>query len=215
MLAKLGERILDWIYPPRCIFCEQILPIYSERHCCAICREHLPWTKEENGSDCLAPLAYEGMVQNALYRFKYGGHREYGKSFASLVIPYAKEHLTGLPIDLLIPVPLHPKRQKKRGYNQAEEIGKELAKKLGIPLETNVLSRIKNTPPQSKLSPRARQNNMKEAFSVVDFSKVKGKVILIIDDIYTTGSTMEACKQELLHCGAKKVYLLTISKAYG
>ena len=235
-MKRIGEQILDWLYPPRCIFCQQILPIQGERHCCLECRQDLPWNQGRGCRRCGKPLStqeedfckeckekerffiqgfgvfrYEGRVQEALYRFKYGGHGEYGKSLAFLMKPYVEKHLTSLPVQLLIPVPLHPRRQKQRGYNQAEEIGKYIGKILGLPLENKVLIRTKATQPQSKLSPMARWNNTKDAFAVLDPLKIKDKFILIIDDIYTTGSTMDACSKTLVEQGAAGVYFLTVS----
>ena len=234
-MKRIGEKLLDWLYPPRCIFCEQILPIQGERHSCIECYSHLPWNEgtlcqicgksipdEKNICyECSAKkpyfiqgfgvFRYEGMVQDALYRFKYGGHREYGKDFAAIIEPYLAKYIQSLPIDIIIPVPLHKKRQRQRGYNQAEQIGKYIGQLLKIPMENHILLRSKDTPPQSQLSAFARWNNSKDAFTIIDNSKIKGKFILLIDDIYTTGSTINACSKALVEQGVAGVYFLALS----
>ena len=112
-------------------------------------------------------------------------------------------------IDIIMPIPLHPRRLEKRGYNQAGVLAEALGKKLGIPVDEKNLKRRKNTKPQKELNHRERQKNMKNAFIVR--KKLKEENILLVDDIYTTGSTIEEAAKELKKAGAQNIFFLTIA----
>ena len=114
----------------------------------------------------------------------------------------------------MVPVPLHRRKLKKRGYNQAELIARELANYWGIPVITNLVIRCKNTRPMKEVVGTDRQNNLKKAFKL-GTNDVKLNTIIIIDDIYTTGSTIDAVSKVCLEAGIKKVYFLTVSIGYG
>jgi ComF family protein len=120
--------------------------------------------------------------------------------------------------DALIPVPVHKERYRKRGFNQAELVAKELGKYCKIPVISDFLIRVKNTLPQKELSDRERSDNLRHAFSVRNESQELSKLIdcvIIIDDIYTTGSTIEACTRTLQEVGVKKVYFLCVCIGQG
>lgn len=117
-------------------------------------------------------------------------------------------------IDVLIPVPLHRKRQRKRGYNQAEIIARELGKRLGIPVDMSAIIRERETTPQKELGQKNRRKNLKKAFRLTG-KRLIGKNILLIDDIYTTGSTIDAMAEVLMKTGCEKIYFLTISIGQG
>ncbi|GAH54355.1 unnamed protein product, partial [marine sediment metagenome] len=112
-----------------------------------------------------------------------------------------------------IPVPLHPKRKKKRGFNQAQIIAKELARIKGIELRDQMLLKIKNVPPQTSLRVEERAENVSGAFGVAKGDKIKGKVVLLVDDVYTTGSTIRECSSVLRNAGVKEVKALTVAQA--
>ena len=116
-----------------------------------------------------------------------------------------------LYVDLIIPVPLCEKRLKLRGYNQSELLGKEIAKNLSLPLITNSLYRVKETLQQTKLNIMERQSNLKDAFVVKKKKMVKGKSVLLIDDVYTTGATSTEYARMLKLAGASAVYVLTVA----
>ena len=113
---------------------------------------------------------------------------------------------------ILIPVPMEKKKMKNRGYNQSEELAKELSKILQIPLSLNNLIKIKQTLPQIKLSAKERQENLKNAFSINNPEELKNKKIFLVDDVYTTGSTMEECAKTLKESGAKQVWGIAIAR---
>lgn len=114
--------------------------------------------------------------------------------------------------DILIPIPLAKKRQKERGFNQSEEIGKELSKFLKIPLVNNALIKVRETLPQVELSGKEREENIKGAFWCRDENMVKNKTIFLVDDVFTTGSTMEEAARVLKEAGAKKVWGITVAR---
>jgi ComF family protein len=116
-------------------------------------------------------------------------------------------------VDAIIPVPLHPKRKKKRGFNQAQVIAKELARIKGIELKDQMLLKIKNVPPQTSLRVEERAKNVSGAFGVAEGGKIKGKVVLLVDDVYTTGSTIRECSSVLRKAGVKEVKALTVAQA--
>lgn len=114
---------------------------------------------------------------------------------------------------MIIPVPLHKKRKKERGFNQAQSIAEELARLKSIEMEEGVLIKVKNVPPQTLLEIEEREKNISGAFRVVREEKIKGKTVLLVDDVYTTGSTVRECSLALRKAGAKEVRALTLAQA--
>ena len=115
-------------------------------------------------------------------------------------------------VDLIVPVPLHPDRRSARGYNQSELISSILSEQLSSPVSFSVLIKTKNTAPQIGLSGKKRVNNLKNSFAVVDRLQLMGKSVMLVDDIITTGATLDACAVELLRAGAKKVSGFTLAR---
>ena len=110
-------------------------------------------------------------------------------------------------------MPLHPKRKKIRGFNQAKIIAEELARLKGIELEEGVLKKVKNIPPQTLIEMDEREKNVSGAFRVVDEDKIKGKTIILVDDVYTTGSTVKECSAVLRKAGAEEIRAITVAQA--
>ncbi len=154
----------------------------------------------------IALYPYEGTIKEALYRFKYGGRRKYARFFADNMHRQLQETTFLHKVDLIVPVPVSKERFKQRGYNQAGEIGRHLAKLTKIAYDEEILVRSRDTKPQSEFSPKQRSENIKNAFKCKEELEPKYKVILIIDDIYTTGSTINECTKVLTQSGAKTIY---------
>ena len=112
-----------------------------------------------------------------------------------------------------MPVPLHPKRKRKRGFNQAQVIAQEIARLKGIKLIKKSLAKIKNTPAQTSLDREHREGNVKEVFKVRREKEIQGKVVMLVDDVYTTGATIEECSLELKLAGAKEIRAITVAQA--
>ena len=153
-------------------------------------------------------------VSGALYRFKYRNRRRWGRIFAQELTDRFAGTIRRWKIDAVTPVPLHPSRRRKRGFNQAEILAEELGKLCGIPVETDVLFRIRKTAPQKVLGREGRMKNLRGAFGVSAGWKPCGNVLLI-DDIYTTGATLERAAAVLKKAGVQKVFFLTISIGQG
>ena len=153
-------------------------------------------------------------VSGALYRFKYHNKRNYGRIFAGELAERYERQILGWKIQEIVPVPLYRSRRRKRGFNQSEIIARELSDATGIPVRTDVLFRVKKTSPQKSLGKQERQANLRGAFAVSGSWKAPENVLLI-DDIYTTGATLERAAKILRIAGVQNVYFLTVSIGQG
>lgn len=225
--GRADRWILDFLYPPRCPVCDTaVLP---QRRICAECRKKMRLASGIVCLKCGKPLAdgrqefcadcakktrnfaqgralwiYEKEARESIYRFKYQNKREYGTAYAEEIAKRDGAWIKGKGIQAIVPVPLHKKRQKKRGYNQAEILAKELGVLLDIPARTDILKRVRDTKPQKMLNNAQRKRNLQDAF--LARKGAPPECVLLVDDIYTTGSTLNAAAGALLEAGAKKVY---------
>ena len=228
--------ILEMLFPLRCTFCDTVLPL-GEQNICKHCREKIRYLKEPLCFRCGKPVKEEQeycfdcrkkdhefisgaalfeyeFVRLSLYRFKYGGRKEYASCYGSYMAHYLKKWVRQWKPQALIPVPLHKKRKRKRGYNQAEVLANELSFYWKIPVINDLVIRGKNTLPMKELDGSERQNNLKKAF-LLGRNDVKLSTVIIIDDIYTTGSTIDAVALVCKEAGIKNIYFLTISIGSG
>lgn len=153
-------------------------------------------------------FVYRGAVQKSMYRFKYANRRRYARFLAEEAMQRWENWMREKRIEAIVPVPMYSKKERYRGYNQAALFGRALSEKMDIPCIPRLMIRVKDTRPQKELNGRERENNVKNAFQSPD-NVVKYKRILIVDDIYTTGSTVEAVAERLKEAGAEQVYVLT------
>ena len=155
------------------------------------------------------------LIKTLIHQFKYEPYiKDLSSSLALLIITHFNLIQKEFPPEsyILIPVPLSRKKLKKRGYNQSEEIAKELSENLKIPLITDCLIKEKETPPQMELPKEERLKNIKGAFSVLHQEKIKDKKILLVDDVYTTGATMEECAKILKKSGASEIWGVAVAR---
>ena len=226
---------MRFFYPNTCCFCGKV----SVKKVCATCEKLIEYVKEPVCKKCGKPIrgsedeycmdciekkkAFEqgksvwlhtGRVRWSVYQFKYHNRRIYGEYYAEEMCRLYGNKIREWGIDAIVPVPLHWKRKLSRGYNQAEIVAKALGRKTGIPVESKMVVRTKNTKPQKKLAHRERSVNLKNAFCA---KRVKKGIqnILIIDDIYTTGNTINEMAKCLYSKGIQKVFFLTISIGQG
>jgi len=231
---------LDILFPPRCHVCRSFLADPADIHLCQGCREKISTVDSplcticgvpfatENGSDhpcgqCLtrrrpfagarAAARFEGPLQELIHRFKYGKKIHLSRPLGLLTATALDDFHLSLAADYLVPVPLHRRRLRERGFNQSQLIGRVLAKSWEIPLSVHNLRRIRWTPPQTGLSAAERERNIKGAFSVARPDRFTGKRLILVDDVYTTGSTVIECAKTLRHYGAKEVYVVTVARS--
>lgn len=207
MCTECTSKIV-YIEEPRCKKCGK--PIrYEEKEFCHDC------TKEEFFYERgLSVWLHKGPVRWSVYQFKYHNRRVYAEFYAEEMYRLYGDKIKEWGIQVILPVPLHPKRRRKRGFNQAEVLAKELGKRCNIPIDTSSLIRTVNTRPQKELDDRKRKKNIRNAFQVTKHWK-EVENVLLIDDIYTTGNTINSIARVLKEKGAEKVYFLTISIGQG
>jgi ComF family protein len=149
-----------------------------------------------------------------IYRFKYGGRAEYADYFGREMSRYLCDFIREVNPDALVPIPLHKMRLRKRGYNQAQLLARAVSGYTGIPVNDKLLVRVKNTRPLKMLNPSERQNNLKKAFNISK-NDVKLNTIIIVDDIYTTGSTIDEAASVLMDAGIRNIYFITLACGVG
>jgi len=234
----LLQVILDMLYPVRCPICGGIV-VPKDRKICVSCEEKLHFISEPRCKKCSKPVeqeqkeycsdcerknyhfeygfsvwVYDAAMKKSISDFKYRHKKEYAKYFVQQVVGRYGNKIVQLAPDALVPVPIHKSKYRERGYNQAEILAKGIGRELSIPVLPDLLIRNKKTLPQKQLSDKERLQNLKEAF---EFNKVymdnchrKLNKILLVDDIYTTGSTIEACTNVLRQNGVGYVYFVTL-----
>lgn len=235
------EKIINWIYPPRCFVCDGLLSSKEfgvHRKCmgllypvgdmvCLRCGKPVVSREIEYCFDCSrninnkkgftqgkALFVYKGAIKKSMYRFKYSNRREYANYMGKVAFERYGEWIKQKGIDAIIPVPMYRRKQKKRGYNQAEVFAKHLANETGVKLVKNGVFRIKDTVPMKNLNDVQRKNNLKNAFQF-DENIVQYNYILLVDDIYTTGSTVNAIAEVLIEMGVFKVYFMSVTIGQG
>ena len=224
---------IELLFPRRCPVCDDIVVPWGAL-CCEICKSKLKYLganycmkcgkglsgpEKEYCGDCRkhshkfirgrSLYQYES-VAGSIYRFKYQGRQEYADFFAEEMNQFLGKDIQRMQAEAIIPVPLHKSRFKERGYNQAEILARALSKRCGVPVRDDLAVRCKKTIPQKQLNYAERQNNLKKAFKICA-NDVKLNTVIIMDDIYTTGSTVDALAEVLLDKGVKQVFVITLA----
>ncbi len=199
-----------FLFPERCPLCDGLLK-RREGPVCRMCGESLRITRLDfrNG---FAPFPYSGVYRDAVRRFKYSGRPSYAPFFADAILLAGREQIERWDPEWIVPVPVHPARRRQRGYNQAEEAAAALAGRLKLPCRPDLVIRKKNTLPQNGLSPEERRRNLEGAFAVKK-GKTSARRVLLVDDIYTTGSTIMELEKILRACGAQEVFAVCVCVA--
>lgn len=205
LICRTCLSSLSFIQPPLCHKCGK--PCHLVVYCCRECRG-----KRFAFNTARAVGLYQGELRRAIHKFKYLNARRLGEVFARLAIKALESESSFWDVDLVSYVPLTRKKEAKRGYNQAQIFAQEVSKLVGRP-NLSLLICNRQTEDQSKLNPDNRRKNVKGAFSLQRSSEAKDKNILLVDDVFTTGFTLNECARTLLSGGAKKVNALTIARA--
>lgn len=224
--------ILSILYPDRCPVCHQV--IEGKGRVCSKCRKKLPYIKEpkckkcgkelertedEYCRDCQrfshaydrggAVFSYDDVMKKSISMFKYHNRREYAAFYAEEMKERCGRLIGLCAPQVILPIPIHREKRRQRGFNQAELVAKELGKLLKIPVDPGYLLRTQKTVPQKELTRRERKENLKEAFQLRENAVVYDRVLLI-DDIYTTGATIDAVSEILRKNQTKIIFFLTI-----
>ena len=200
---------IHWIDPPFCLVCG--VPFISKEvrsHPCSNCL-----SKRKYFAMARALGVYDGSLQDAIHRWKYQGKIALTSFFGQWMTERLNRYWDPSLFDLLIPVPLHPQRLRERGFNQALLLVKELSHRTGIPYGKRVLQKVRPTVPQINLNGAEREKEVRGSFYVIGEEEVEGKSILLVDDVYTTGATVNECSKVLLAAGTKRVDVLTLAHA--
>lgn len=227
------EMMLEILYPRRCPLCRETVGQKGEKICpackkslrpirepaCKKCGKPLNRQEQEYCADCgreehlytrgLAVLPYEGAVRRSMGQIKFHNKREYLDFYGPYMAEILGQRILSWKVQAIAPVPMHPAKKRRRGFNQAELLAEKLGECLGIPVMPGLVERVRATRPQKELTRRERQNNLKGAFKIRGYD-VKLKKIILVDDIYTTGSTVDAIAGELLRQGAEEVYFASL-----
>lgn len=215
-MIKIFDYILSLIYPPKCVFCGMVI---DKSDICEECEKTLPFTKGDSiyqkfpfVDKCISPLYYKDYVRRAVLRFKFAGCSCYSRRLGGIMSECAENNLDCGSIDMVSCIPLSRKRMHDRGYNQAELLAKEISKKIGVEY-LPTLKKIRHNTAQSTIKDsKQRAANVIGAYRVIDAEEVKGKYILLVDDVVTTGSTVSECARILKKSGAKAVYCVTLAR---
>ena len=240
LAAKVLQELIFFVYPPVCAGCAQAMYTEDPEPFCPDCLKSLdliswphcpvcgiPYCTDTPPlhlcGDCLAGVhyfdraraagLYKGLLREVIHRFKYGGQTFLVRPLVTMLIPPAKELISLHQIDLIVPVPLHAKRLRQRGFNQASLLAGRLGSAVKLPVQYSTLKRSRWTEPQSGLTRSQRAANVKGAFHLTTASETRKKGILLLDDVLTTGETVNQCVRVLKRDGgAREVVVLAVAR---
>jgi len=228
LVQEIKRGLLDLLFPPRCVSCREIGSLLCTKcrdefelvepplcpHCgrpmtsdrlCSLCR------REPLQIDGIRSVAYfEGTLREVIHHFKYYNKQDLAIPLGKLMGDYWEKN--PLPAEIIVPVPLHVDRLRERGYNQAALLAREFGRSTGLPISENSLVRVRATRPQVELSVQERKENVCDAFRCSS-AELKDRRVLLIDDVCTTGATLEACSIALRQADVRSVWALTLARA--
>ncbi len=236
VFGKITKDLLDLVYPPQCLACKAPLDHTKEAYLCKRCVGDIktnpkPWCVkcgravggvgalchecrktryhfERAYSACL----YEGPLKECVHQFKYRGRSQLSRLLSGFIIDFIKDNAEILEgVNAVTAVPLSAKRLKEREYNQSRLLAAEISETFALPL-LDALIKTRSTPPQSEMRRESRLTNIKDAFGMREGVNLNGRNVLLVDDVLTTGSTLNECARVLAEAGAKKVIALTLAR---
>lgn len=237
-MKRILKCLSDIIFPPQCMACAAIL-IEKKAAFCDECYSQIKFIHSPLCSQCGHPFSepgsnnhicgdclisrpafftaramgkYEKVLMDVIHRFKYGGKISLGERLGELMAERAYPEFVIADYSLIIPVPLHPRRLRQRGFNQAVILAREISRRFSMDLDFLSLKRVVFTEPQVGLGRDMREQNIKGAFDITESGRIKGKSIILVDDVYTTGSTVKECARILMKNKAEKVAVLTLAR---
>jgi len=220
-LATFWELLLNFIFPNQCASCGKLLPADNEDRVCQNCLGRIIYLNRP--IDIKLSLeriwsvgVYSDVLKELIHQFKYRDKKYLAKPLGRLLVDFVVRYLNRESFDYIIPVPLHRAREKKRGYNQAELLAQVVGEAIGKPVLTNLLERTRKTKPQFGLEREERFENISGAFQIsargnANHPQIAGRRILLLDDLATTGATLDECSKTLKKAGADEVYGLVLA----
>lgn len=213
---KILDLIAHLLYPWKCVFCESVL---KDTDICRECEEKLPYTVGDSAMQkfpfidkCVSPLYYKDKVRASVHQYKFGGCSAYSRRYAALMSDCVENNLDCRSIDVISWIPLSKKRLRQRGYDQARLLAEEIAAKTGLPCR-QLLQKVKNNSAQSLTrDAKQRRENVAGVYALDDGADVSGLLILLVDDVVTTGATMSEAARILRKAGAKSVFGVTLAR---
>lgn len=205
---KMLFQMLEILYPRRCAVCDEIE--VTGKGICPLCKDKVHVAGEPACKKCGKPLVDERKE----FCTDYGNKREYAEFYANAALKKYGVWLNKIKAEVLIPIPMYSRKKRLRGYNQAEVFARELGRKAGILVDEHLVRRVRNTIPQKELNESQRHRNLKNAFQLTA-DIVEYKRVVLVDDIYTTGSTMDEVSKVLKASGVENIYYICISIGEG
>jgi len=232
LILKWIENIIELIFPQMCMLCDTETVIGKKNKFCLACKINMPYTDHfknlenmafsrlrgrvpaENVASLLNFFSYSD-VKLMIHKLKYENRRDIGLQLGKMAGQRAKKSPFFKDIDFIIPIPLHKSRLRKRGYNQAYLIAQGISEEIGVPIRQDIVLKIKNTKSQTSMNREERIQNVYDSFKLENSEIIKGKHILIVDDVLTTGSTIQACSQRMLLTDNVRISVITATIARG
>ena len=185
----------------------------GDDHYCAACLARQPYFVRARAWGCYPrDESLDHPLRRVVQKFKYGRRVSLGKPLGRLMVRGCEDYLKKCPMDLIVPVPLHPKRLRWRGFNQSLLLARQVSRLNGVPLDPFSLYRARETAPQTELAEDERRKNVRGAFAVREEKPLQEKSVLLVDDVYTSGATVNECSRVLIRAGAKEVTVLTLAR---
>lgn len=228
-LSLVAADLVSLLFPNLCCACGTDL-YRGEKHICIRCINNLPYTDHHTDPDnkaakrlwgrieCNAVVALlhfnkGGSVQNIIHHLKYQNNYGVGLKLGGMMAEKLQVTAACQDVDVIIPIPLHRKKERKRGYNQSQSLAEGIASVLQVPVNSTAMIRSIATDSQTRKNRFSRYENMKDVFKVLDGAALTGKHVLLVDDVITTGATIESCALELHKHGIKKLSIATAALA--
>ncbi len=231
--------LVDLVYPRNCQLCEQPLAEEDRGAICGGCLARVKFIEPPCCRQCALPFAgqpretfqcsycqdlgfsferavaacrAEGVVRAAVLGFKYRRQMYFLPHLAEWLVGAAREWIAWDEVDAIVPVPLHPRKRREREFNQAELLTEYLGRVVGVPVVANAVRRVKDTPTQTRLDAEQRRRNLRGAFQVRRGDRIAGRRVVLVDDVFTTGVTLDSCARVLRQAGARGIIALTVAR---
>jgi competence protein ComFC len=240
-LTRAVEAAVDLLYPRNCLICERAtLPEGEKGVVCGTCRSEVKFIGPPCCERCALPFPgaiethftcgyckdlkfqftrtvaicrAEGVVRECIHRFKYNREMYFGHHLAQWLVEGARQRVDDWSlIDLIVPVPLYPRKQREREFNQAEYLAEVVGRAMNKPVAASGIRRVKDTGTQTRLGAHERAENLRDAFAPRHSGVVEGKKVLLVDDVFTTGATLNGCAKVLRRAGAAEVWVLVLAR---